>query len=176
MIETGIILNAVSIFFLRILNMSVSTMTIISVIRGRRYLAMIFVFFEALIWAVVIAGVIDGLDNFLYMLAYAGGFSAGNYIGLILEARFITSYVNATIMTPDNGNDLAVALRGKGFGVTATQADAGNGYVTMLSSVLLRQNLPSFIKLVEDIDSEAFISVDNVRSVHRGWIQSLREH
>lgn len=176
MIELPVILNAVTIFLLRIVNMSVSTMSIITVIRGRRRLAMIFVFFEALIWAVVIAGVIDGLNNFLYMFAYAAGFSAGNYVGLMLEARFITSYVNATVTTSNGGHELAVALRLRGFGVTETVAEDGSGRVTMLNSVILRSNLPRFMEVVSALNPEAFVSVDNVRSVHRGWFQSLREH
>jgi hypothetical protein len=61
-----------------------------------------------LIWLIAISRIFQNLDNWVNYVAYAGGFAAGNYIGLILEEKLAMGIVKIQIITrksaagPDN--------------------------------------------------------------------------
>lgn len=91
MVTTDALLTAGLIFVLRVINNGIGTIRLISLARQQRALTVTLGFFEAMIFAVTIAGVVADLTNVLNMLAYCGGFSVGAYIGMMIESRFITS-------------------------------------------------------------------------------------
>ncbi len=70
------------IFFARILDVTLGTMRIISLSRGWKRLAPLLGFVEVFIWVVAISQLVRNLTHFSSYLAYAAGFSAGNYIGM----------------------------------------------------------------------------------------------
>lgn len=71
----------------RIGDVTVGTMRIIAVPKGRKLLASVLGFFEVLIWVIAITQVMRNLNNVVTYLAYAGGFALGNYIGITIEER-----------------------------------------------------------------------------------------
>ncbi|MBZ0275925.1 MAG: DUF5698 domain-containing protein [Anaerolineae bacterium] len=170
------ILLALMIFVLRVLNNAMGTVRIVIITRQQRLLAAVLAFIEALIFAVVIANVVKDLSNILNLTAYCGGFAVGSYVGMAIEARFITSYVTATVISPARGHDIAVALREKGFGVTETLGEGRDGTVTMLRSVFSRREVPELLTIVRDIQPDAFISVEEARAIQQGWVRNAREH
>lgn len=75
------------IFLARILDVSIGTLRILFISKGFRGKATVLGFFEVLIWIIVVAQIIQNLDNWLNYVAYAGGFAAGNYVGMFLEEK-----------------------------------------------------------------------------------------
>ncbi|NTU49810.1 MAG: hypothetical protein HGA87_02780 [Desulfobulbaceae bacterium] len=73
------------IFCARIADMSLDTMRIVMIGRGRKFTAAFLGFFEVSIWLLVARQVIVHLPNPLCFFAYAGGFAAGNYVGMWIE-------------------------------------------------------------------------------------------
>lgn len=174
MITEEALLEAGLIFFLRVLNNGIGTIRLISLARQQRTLTVTLGFFEALIFAVTIAGVVADLTNVLNLLAYCGGFSLGAYLGLMIESRFITSFMSVNIVSATRGHDIAVALREHGFGVTETVGEGLNGKVIMLHSVVNRRDMPKLVQTINAQHPEAFVSVGEARSVHHGWIRGVR--
>jgi uncharacterized protein YebE (UPF0316 family) len=168
------ILLAVAIFLLRILNSAVGTIRLVVMGRGRHLMSAVLGFTEALIFAFVTANVITDLSNLLNLAAYCGGFSVGIYVGMILEARFVTSYVRVNIITPNDGHEIARKLREIGHGVTEVRGEGGSGEVIMLSSVILRIHTPEVLKAVYAIQPKAFVTLEETRSVQHGWLRALR--
>ena len=103
-----------------------------------------------------------------------GGFSLGAYLGMMIESRFITSFMSVNIVSATRGHDIAVALREHGFGVTETVGEGLNGKVIMLHSVVNRRDMPKMVQTIHAQHPEAFISVGEARSVHHGWIRGVR--
>ncbi|HEX2619553.1 MAG TPA: DUF5698 domain-containing protein [Phototrophicaceae bacterium] len=124
------------IFILRVLNYSISTIRTVAIARQERVTSSVLAFFEALLFAVVIANVVKDLTNFVNLMAYCLGAAAGGYVGMALEARFITSYLVLNIMAHDKGSELAQELRNRGFGVTVINGEGRDGEVTMLRCVV----------------------------------------
>jgi len=105
------------------------------------------------------------------LMAYSLGFSVGGYVGMAIEARLITSYVTATIITQEKGHEIAVALRERGYGVTETIGTGRDGDVQMLRSVIARRDVPDVMNTVHMIHSGAFISVEEARTIEHGWVR-----
>jgi len=165
---------AIAIFIMRIINYAVGTLRLVVITRNMRALAASFAFIEAFIFAVVIANIVQNLDDTLNLFAYCLGASVGSYLGMIMEARFITSYRVVNIITHTNGHEMAVILRDAGFGVTESHGEGRDGHVVILRSVVINTDVNRLINTIKDFEEETFISIEEARSVRHGWIRSLR--
>ena len=165
---------AIAIFFMRIINYAVGTLRLVVITRNMRALAASFAFIEAFIFAVVIANIVSNLDDTLNLFAYCMGASVGSYLGMIMEARFITSYRVVNIITHTNGHEIAVILRDAGFGVTESHGEGRDGHVVILRSVVINTDLKRLMDTIKDYEEETFISIEEARAVRHGWIRSLR--
>jgi uncharacterized protein YebE (UPF0316 family) len=168
------ILVALGIFALRVVNNAIGTIRLVVLTRDRRGLAALFGFLESLTFAVSLGVVVNNLTDVINMIAYCGGFSVGGYIGQIIEARFISSFVTVNVITSEKGRDIAAALRDKGYGVTEILGEGGAGVVTVLRSVVARQQVGKVLKAVNDVDIQSFVTVEEARAIHRGWIRAAR--
>lgn len=65
--------GALLIFVARIMDVSLDTMRVLFTVRGKRGIAGMLGFFQALIWIFAVGTAIRHLDSFLHVLAYAGG-------------------------------------------------------------------------------------------------------
>ena len=117
-ILTGIILAAL-IFLARLLDVTIGTIRIISVSRGRKYLASVLGFFEILIWLIAITQIMQNLTNCVYYLAYAGGFAAGNFFGICLEEKLAMGTVLIRVITKKDASALIEFLKQEKYMVTS---------------------------------------------------------
>ena len=168
------VLTAALIFFLRVLNSGIGTVRLIMLARQRKALTVFLGFFEALTFAITVAGVVTDLSNISNILAYCFGFATGAYLGMTLEARFITTYMAVNVVSASHGHEIAVALREQGYGVTETIGEGLGGQVTMLRSIVNRRDVPRVLEIVNEHHSEAFVSIEEARSVLRGWMRRVR--
>ncbi len=164
------------LFVLRILNTSIGTIRLVVVTRQQRLLAAALAFIEAFLFAVTISSVATNLSNVLMLIAYCGGFSVGNYVGMVIERRFITSFMTINVVSSekDKGHDIADAMRALGHGVTITMGEGRDGEVTMLRSVVNNREVPKLLELIRDTHPDAFVAVEEARAVHRGWVRAAR--
>lgn len=169
---TNVLLTALLIFVLRVINNAVGTVRLVTLARGMRVITAVLGFFEALVFAITISGVVADLSNMLNLIAYCGGFAVGSYVGMILEARFVTSFVIVNVFAPKSGHQIAVALREKGYGVTEMIGEGHSGDVTMLRSVTGHRDVPRITQIVSELAPESFIAVEQVRSMQGGWMRS----
>lgn len=171
---TEAILAALAIFVLRVINNAIGTIRVVLITRQRRLLASGLGFLESLIFAVTITSVVTDLSNWMNLVAYCGGFSVGAYLGMVLEARFITSYMTVNIISRDRGHDIALALREAGFGVTETAGEGRDGHVIMLRSVVLNREVPRLMEIVRVTHEEAFVAIEQARHIQRGYLRASR--
>ena len=110
----------------------------------------------------------QNLDRWYLGLAYAGGFSVGNYVGMWIENRFAIG--NEIIRCLSFNRDiLAEKLRTGGFKVISVDGDMGDDkLVEMMFIVDKRRNVPELIKLIKALDQSAIYSVSDVKSIYEG--------
>jgi uncharacterized protein YebE (UPF0316 family) len=160
---------ALAIFLARIVDVSMGTFRTIMVIRGYRALATAIGFVEVLIWIVAISSVITNLDAWYLIVAYAGGYASGNYIGMLLESRVaIGSELVRAISWRSDGH-LAEALRSAGWDAVAVPGlGPGREAVEIVLVVEPRRRIGQLLAAIREIDPEAVYTTSDIRSVHEG--------
>jgi uncharacterized protein YebE (UPF0316 family) len=160
----------VLIFGLRIIDVSLSTLRILLVVRNRRLLVPFIGFIEVLIWIFAVGNAIRNLSSGWHVLGYAAGFSAGTMVGPWFEAKLAIGLATMRIISRHAGVELAESLRALGCGVTEFVGQGREGRVEMLYTVVPRRRIPDVFAEVERWDPEAFISVEEPREIRKGWL------
>ena len=158
------------IFFMRIGDVSLATVRMLLIMRNARLWAPLIGFFEVLIWLLAAGTAIQHLDSPWHVLGYAGGFAAGNWVGLLLEPRLAFGFASIQVFARSNGGELAEALRAFGHGVTLIPGQGREGPVDLIISIVKRKDLPAVNDLVTDLAPESFITVEEPTAIHRGWL------
>ncbi|HET7088281.1 MAG TPA: DUF2179 domain-containing protein [Anaerolineae bacterium] len=156
------------IFFARIVDVSLGTLRIVFVARGRRLQSALLGFVEILIWIVVVGQVIQNLNTPIAYVAYAGGFAAGTYIGLYIEDKLAIGMLAVRIIVATDAQELLDRLSGANFGVTSVDARGATGEVKIVYTIIMRKDLPAVTRMVDEVSPKAFVSVEEVRSAREG--------
>jgi uncharacterized protein YebE (UPF0316 family) len=75
---------------------------------------------------------------------------------------------------PGSGEDVADGLREAGFGVTEFSGQGRQGRVEFIYTLVKRRQVPEVIRVVEKWDEDAFITVEEPRTIRRGWMFTRR--
>jgi uncharacterized protein YebE (UPF0316 family) len=164
-----ILLSALLIFMLRIVDVSLYMMRFMMVMRGRKVYAWIFAFCQSIIYISVIANVIKNITEPLILLGYAAGLATGMVVGMWIESRLAIGYTHLRIVSSGLGADLVAQLRDEGYAATEIAGRGQSGMVSILSLNVYRRKTRSVIDKVSEIDPEAFVTAENVRSVDGGF-------
>ena len=157
------------IFGLRVLNMTLDTLRVLFVMRGKKPLVWILGFFQTIIFVVAFTSVLANLDNLFNLFGYAAGFATGNVIGIALEQRLAVGHTRMHIISPRRGTAIAEHLREGGYAVTEIPARGKDGMVTMLECNVRRREAVKVDQLIRDVDETAFVTAEDVRPVRRGY-------
>ena len=155
------------IFLARIFDVSFGTIRIIFILRGQKFLAPLIGFFEILIWLVAIGKVMQNLDNVFCYVAYAGGFAAGNFIGIYIEEKLAMGTSIIQIITKKDASELIENLRRADFGVTTVPAKGGTGHVHIIYTVIKRSDMEGVVEIIKKFNPKAFYSIEDVRFVSK---------
>jgi uncharacterized protein YebE (UPF0316 family) len=156
------------VFGARVLDVSLGTLRIIFIARGRRKLAPLLGFFEVLIWIVVVSQIMQNLHSPLSFIAYAAGFATGNYAGMWIEDQLAIGTLIVRVIVPQEASQLMTQLHDAGYGVTSIDAHGSTGEVTLVYTVVKRKDLYDVMTIIQDTYPKAFTSVEEVRSTHEG--------
>ncbi|TLN28429.1 DUF2179 domain-containing protein [bacterium] len=91
------------IFFARVCDVTLGTIRIIFVSRGKRNIAPLLGFFEVLIWIVVIGQLVQHLQSVTSYLGYAAGFAVGNFVGMYIEDHLALGTLIVRAIVPTGG-------------------------------------------------------------------------
>jgi uncharacterized protein YebE (UPF0316 family) len=156
------------IFLSRIVDVTIGTIRIVMISKGHKTWAPLLGFFEVLIWLIAISKIFQNLDNWLCYFAYAGGFATGNYIGLIIEERMAIGIVKIQIITSKEASNLIMNLKEAGYGITHHEAKGGNENVSIIYSIINRNEIQKVEEIVKTTNPKAFYSIEDVKSVSHG--------
>lgn len=165
-------LIAGGIFLLRICDMSMDTLRVLFVVRGKRLLVWILGFLQSLIFVVAISSVLTGERNYLNIIGYATGFATGNIVGMIIEEKLAIGHVLVTVISSNRGALLAEKIRASGYAVTEIAGRGKNGTVFELHASILRKDVDRLETIVLEADPTAFVTAEDVRPVRRGFWRS----
>jgi uncharacterized protein YebE (UPF0316 family) len=157
------------IFFIRVADMSLDTLRVLFVVRGRRPQAWIVGFVQSALWVIAVASVLSHLDNLLNVLAYAAGFATGNVVGMRIEERLAIGHSHLRVISRQRGEAVAGAVRRAGFAVTELSGKGKDGAVSILTTSVHRRDIDPVRNEVLQADPDAFVTLSDVRPLHRGF-------
>ena len=160
---------ALSIFALRVVDMSLDTIRLLYVVRGKRLLSWILGFFQSAVFVVAISSALSNMNNILSLLGYAGGFATGNVIGMIIEERLAVGHIHLTIMSSLRGASIAEQLRTAGYAVTEISGRGRSGTVNVLHVDVKRKAIDHAETIILEADPDAFVTAEDVRPLRRGF-------
>ncbi len=169
-----LIFSYLFIFFARVTDVSLSTLRILMIMRGRSLVAAVIGFFEVSIYILALGQVIGNLNNPLKVVAYALGFATGNLIGSRLEERLALGVATAQVISLEKSEVMAQMLREQGFGVTVLEGCGKHGTHHILHILLKRKDLPCFMDTVRAVDNQAFVSVMDTRKIFGGYFAKIK--
>ena len=156
------------IFLARICDVSIGTMRIIFVSKGKKYIAPVLGFFEVLIWITAISKIMQNLDNYVNYIAYAAGFATGNYVGMIIEEKVAMGFQMIRVFTHQNGPGLVQSLNSNGYGATTVEAHGAKEQVHIIYTIVQRTELGHVLGIIEEFNPKAFYTIEDVRTVNEG--------
>jgi len=165
------LLGALLIFVMRLCDVSIGTVRLILLTRGKKYYAALLGFFEVMIFILAIGQVIQNDLSMWNVLAYCAGFAAGNIVGATLEERIALGFSCVRVFTRDRGTELSAALRQADFGVTQMLGRGREGRVYVVETAVRRRDVPYVHRIATQMDGNAFVMVDQCRSVFQGHMR-----
>jgi uncharacterized protein YebE (UPF0316 family) len=156
------------IFLAEVCVVTISTMRTIFVARGMRFLAPLLGIFEVSIWLFAIGEVMKNLNDWRCSAAFAGGFTLGNFLGILLEEKLALGSVSVHMITHRDASQLIDALRSANYGVTHIEAEGATGPVQVVYTVVKRKELERVLSIARRFQPNVFYSVDDLHSVAAG--------
>ena len=157
------------VFLARFADVTLGTMRIIFLSRGRKFLAPALGFVETFIWIAAVSQVVRGANNNIFAyFAYAAGFAVGNFVGMLIEEKLAIGTLVIRAILPKNGKELVRKLRDDGYGATYVYGHGGSGSVLLIYSIVMRRELENVIDIIHEVEPKTFFTVEELRSLHQG--------
>jgi uncharacterized protein YebE (UPF0316 family) len=153
------------IFFARVSDVSINTLRIMFMLNGKKKIAPLLGFFEALIWLLAIGQIFQNINNPMSYLAYASGFAMGTFVGMTIEEKLALGRVLVRVITPTPMPELIEYMKEKNFRFTSVGAEGRFGKVNLLFTVMKRDALTEFIGKVKTYNDKAFYTIESVKRI-----------
>ncbi len=163
----------IAIFFGKIIEVTLDTLRMVLINRGRRLAGAILGFFVVFIWIFIISSVITTLsDNLLKCLVYAVAYALGNFFGVTIENKLAIGLCSLQIIVRETeGYTLANILRENGFGVTIMEGESANYKRQILIIHLKRKRITEAVKLIKENTEDAVTMVNDIKTVYGGFVR-----
>ncbi len=162
------------IFFAKIIEVSISTIRLVYINKGERVKGAVLGFVEILIWLIVVSSVLNNItEDPMKIFVYAAAFSLGNFLGVTIESKIAVGLSSIQVVVGQKeGVILADILREQGYGVTIIEGKGKNNSVKNLLFIQLkRKKIPEAVKLIKEHNPEAYITVNDIKSMLGGYIK-----
>jgi uncharacterized protein YebE (UPF0316 family) len=169
-----LLLNYGFIFLARVSDVTLSTVRILMIMRGRSVTAAIVGFFEVTIYILALSRVIGTLNEPVRLVVYALGFATGNFIGSRVEEHLALGFSTAQVISLDKAEELSERMRDRGFGVTVIEGCGREGTHQILHVLLKRRDMPCFLTIIREVDPQAFVTVMDTRKIFGGYFSKIK--
>lgn len=170
----GLFMLCIKIFFVRILDVSLGTLRTIMTVRGKNIIAPIIGFIEVTIWFLVVKDALNSeYDSIFIVLAYAGGYATGTFIGGVL-AKLIKSMLCIQIIINKGDVSLIQNLRDSGFAVSVIDIKGYNDEDKyMLLMEIDSNSFKKVEKIVHNHNEKLFMMVNETKYVRNGYFGGI---
>lgn len=172
-LESDGLITYFAIFFGKIIEVTLDTIRIVLINRGKRLPATLISFFISLIWIFIVSSIISNLsENIIKAIVYASAYALGSYLGITIENKLAIGYSSLQVIVREaEGYPLANQLREHGFGVTIWQGESYNYNRSIVLIHLKSRQIHDAIKLINETVDDAVITIHDIKSVYGGFVR-----
>ena len=163
------------IFVARIVDVSLGTIRVNMIVRRKKILAAAVGFVEVGIFISIIVRIIQEVDNIYGILSYAAGFAVGTIIGIIISEKLSRDLISTNIISKNHSDDIKLALKEGGYGITCYSGKGINGKVEIINVVCSQSTVKSMHRLIYNQDPEAFVASYMLDKIRGGFIRGLKK-
>lgn len=162
----------ITIFFVRICDVSLDTLRMLFIIKGRKVTAATVGFFEVLIWFLIVREALNtDITSLWVAISYAGGFATGTVIGGILSDKFISGNLTVQVILSDKNDEIVTFIRKAGYAVSVIdvrgQDEERPKYMLLME--INKKRINQLKKLIKSLDEKAFIIINETKLVQNGY-------
>jgi uncharacterized protein YebE (UPF0316 family) len=168
-------LLCVLIFVLRVCDVTLGTVRTLSIVKGHITISVVLGFLEVMIWIVAISEVIVRLhESWFLALAWAGGFAAGNAVGILVERRLALGTSVVRLLSSSHGEEIAKALHDQGHMATTFAGESAIGPVKLVYAMAPRRRVQDIIQAARRSDPDLFYVIEPAHESNGGFGPRLR--
>ncbi len=162
----------ITIFCVRICDVSLDTLRMLFIIKGRKLIAASVGFFEVLIWFLIVREALNtDITSLWVAISYAGGFATGTVIGGVLSDKFISGNLTVQVILSDRSDEIVTFIRKAGYAVSVIdvkgQDEERPKYMLLME--INKKRINQLKKLIKSLDEKAFIIINETKLVHNGY-------
>lgn len=167
-----LLINCLIIFTVRIVDVTLGTLSTVLVIRGKKGLGSIIGFIDVTIWFLVVRQALSIENASMWIaIAYAGGYAAGTYAGSWLEEKLAIGNSSLTVITRGVRNDLVSLIRTKGFAVSAVKCQGKDNENLMLLIEVDRKRVKNVMKIIKEFAPDSFVAISDTKQIINGYFR-----
>jgi uncharacterized protein YebE (UPF0316 family) len=151
---------------------TISTVRTIFITRGRKELAALLGFFEVSIWLFAIAQVMQNLSSLDCYVAFAGGFSLGNFLGVFIERVLALGAVAVYITTQKDASELVIALHAANYRATVLNARDPVSALHLVYMSARRKDLNKAVSIIKRFDPQAVCTFSDLQAATENSVPS----
>lgn len=164
----------IKIFLARILDVSIGTIRTMLMVKGKTVIMVVLAFLEVFIWFLVAReALITDVKSIFIPISYSLGYATGTLIGSFVSNTFIKGIVGVQIVVEKENKALLNDVRKHNFAVSVVDLkdDYKGNKRDMLYFQINNRNLKKLIALIKKHDPNAFIVVNETKTVQNGFIK-----
>jgi len=169
-----VLLWSLIIFLARVTDVAMGTIRVQFIVRRKKILAAAIGFVEVLIFILIVSRVIQDIQHWPYVLAYAGGFAVGTLLGIYLSEKLSQRAMQTTVICNGSQANMEAALREAGFALTRYEGIGRDGPVAVLDVVCTARRLPQLLQVVKATDPKAFFYTQELSALQGGYVLGLK--
>ena len=164
------------ILMVNVVYVSFFTLRMIFTLKGQRYIAATIGMFEIVTYIYGLGIVLERLDQWMNVVAYAVGYGLGVIVGMKIEEKLALGYITVNVISSQPDIQFTKKLRDKGYGVTSWYAYGMEGDRLNMQILTPRKYELSLYKTIHEIDPKAFIVAYEPKQIHGGfWAKSVKK-
>lgn len=156
------------IYFARMTDVTLGTLRIVMISKGKRKIVPIIGFFEVLLWLIAIGQIMQNLSNVMCYFAWAAGYATGTFLGLTIEQALAIGTQVIRVITNKNSDDFLEDLKKKKHGFTVIDGQGAKGPVKVIFIVAERKNVKEISEFIDHHLPGSFYSVEDIRETNQG--------
>lgn len=161
----------IKIFMARILDVSIGTIRTVYMVRGKVFITTILAFIEVYVWFwVAREALITQVNSILIPISYSLGYATGTFIGTYISNKFIKGIIKLEVISQkEKLKKISDKLKKQGYGISIIKLDSDNN--DLLICQTNKKNKNNIIKIITSIDKNAFITINDTKYLHNGYIK-----